>query len=377
MKCRNLTLIFNNFEEEHFGKDVFLLPYYLGKQYKCDVTIVYLLTATNRDFPAKVRGVNLCPLKGGRECWGIWSELVLLRYLLIHVKDIDVLMRFHYTFSTFLMTYLYKLFNRNGKVYVKADLDVADIAELKQGTGMKSLIRTLFYPKGVESLDVFSCETLATYKTLLDSTNKVFRLESKLVLLPNGFDEEFYVHLGLKERTFVEKENIMITVGRLGTRQKNTELLLKALESVVLKDWKIYLIGPIEESFKSVISDFYLACPDKRKSVIFLGAIYDKQKLWEYYNKAKCFVFTSRYESYGLVLNEAKRFRNYIISTNVGAFQDLFDNGKYGIEIPQNNDIVLTHVLQKIIDGCIDINVYHSFDVSTLSWDYLVKKIQL
>ncbi|MCS2392464.1 glycosyltransferase [Bacteroides fragilis] len=73
----------------------------------------------------------------------------------------------------------------------------------------------------------------------------------------------------------------------------------------------------------------------------------DKRTLWEYYNRSKVFVLTSRCESYGLVLNEAKRFRNFIVSTNVGAFEDLVESGKYGCEIPQDNADYLTHVLEK------------------------------
>lgn len=38
---KNLTLLFYDFEEFHFGKDVFLVPYYLGILYDYSVTIVY------------------------------------------------------------------------------------------------------------------------------------------------------------------------------------------------------------------------------------------------------------------------------------------------------------------------------------------------
>ena len=44
----NLTLIFRCFEEVHLGKDVFLVPYYLGKRLGYEVTIVYPLTGTNK-----------------------------------------------------------------------------------------------------------------------------------------------------------------------------------------------------------------------------------------------------------------------------------------------------------------------------------------
>ena len=56
---KQLTLIFNHFETEHLGKDVFLVPLYLGKQLGYDVTIVYPLTETNKDFPLQIWGYSL------------------------------------------------------------------------------------------------------------------------------------------------------------------------------------------------------------------------------------------------------------------------------------------------------------------------------
>ena len=73
-----------------------------------------------------------------------------------------------------------------------------------------------------------------------------------------------------------------------------------------LKNWKVYLIGPIHPDFQIKIDTFYQQYPDKKNQVIFTGAIYNKKELWSYYNKAKVFVLTSRWESYALVLNEAK-----------------------------------------------------------------------
>ena len=89
------------------------------------------------------------------------------------------------------------------------------------------------------------------------------------------------------------------------------------------------------------------------------------------------FVLTSRCESYGLVLNEAKRFRNFIVSTNVGAFEVLVESGKYGCEIPQDNTDYLACILEKIILGQLDIDVYNDFSPESLSYYYQVKRMKL
>lgn len=88
-------------------------------------------------------------------------------------------------------------------------------------------------------------------------------------------------------------------------------------------------------------------------------------------------MLTSRWESYALVLNEAKRFKNYIISTDVGAASDLIEGGKYGKIIPQDSDIDLINTLDGIINNRININVYADFQGSSLSWEEMIKKIHL
>ena len=195
--------------------------------------------------------------------------------------------------------------------------------------------------------------------------------------MPNGFNEEYLHELDFKELKFEEKENIIITVGRLGSVQKNTELFLQSLENVNLNNWKVYFIGPIENAFKEKIDLFFKSNPQKKEQIIFTGSIADKKELWEYYNKAKVFVLTSRWESYALVLNEAKRFRNFLISTDVGAFADLSENGKYGVSFDQNSPTQLSSLLQKVVDGELNINTYNNFDPSTMSWSKMIEKIEL
>lgn len=92
---------------------------------------------------------------------------------------------------------------------------------------------------------------------------------------------------------------------------------------------------------------FFMRNPSKKESVFFVGPIYDKKSLWEFYNRAKVFILTSRFEGYPLVLTEAKRFRNYIVSTELDASEDLLENGKYGCLIAQENYKELALFLEK------------------------------
>ena len=203
-----------------------------------------------------------------------------------------------------------------------------------------------------------------------------FKWGSNLCIMQNGFDEELLQSLQIRENAYSEKDNIMITVARLGTTQKNTPMILEALSKVDLRNWKFYFVGPIELSFNSEIDLFFQEHPDKKNKVIFTGPIYNKRELWEYYNKSKVFVLTSRWESSGLVLYEAKRFRNFILSTSVGAIDDVIENGKYGKIIEQENSSALAAQLQAIIDGYYSIsNIYSNYDSSDLSWDSVLTPV--
>ena len=379
---KNLTLIFNHFEKEHLGKDVFLVPYYLGKLLHYDVTIVYPRTVTNVDFPEELKGVRLVPLTFNKRLsfFPLWRTWNFYMYLLRNARSVNFLMRFHYSLHTQLMIILYKLLNRNGKTYVKLDIGFESIERehnCQKRSWIKKMVKAWISRHFIENVNLVSCETAQAYQLLRESPLERFKFGDKLFLMPNGFDEELLESYNLKERTFAEKENLIITVGRLGTPQKNTDMFLRALSNVDLREWKVCLIGPIEESFQSNINAFFGRHPEKKEQVIFTGPIYNKNELWEYYNRAKVFVLTSSWESYGLVLNEAQRFRNYLVSSPVGAFEDLSCYGKYGKKVGLNNDGDLADTLADIVNGKIDIDVYRNFDATSLSWENMVKLLNL
>lgn len=385
MKTENLTMIFNSFEQEHLGKDPFLVPYYLGKYLRCETNIVYLKTKTNYSLPSVVRGVHLVPL-GNKISVPLFQSLRILNflwYLFWNARKIDLLMCFHYTLYTELLVCMYKFLNPHGKAYVKLDLNYRTLREpdIETKCSLKYWMKNYFSKIFSRCVDKVSCETSQAFELLhgneLPSSLSRYNFGDKLVLMPNGFDEETFQSYHIQEKTFEEKENLIITVGRLGTPEKNTDMFLRALSQVDLKDWKVDLIGPVENSFQPVIDAFFRDNPDKIRNVVFTGAIYDKQKLWEYYNRAKVFVLSSRWESYALVLNEAKRFRNYLLSTDVGAFRDLSANGKYGTSIPIDDDKRLAEVLEKIVLEEININVYKDLNLESLAWKEMVQLLEL
>lgn len=365
---KRLTLLWRKLSFLEFGKDVVLVPYYLGKalDYQIEICCGY-----TDEVDAKITENPIENLKFIRRKLGYNPYLripVYIKYLLQNASHIDLLMCFHWRLETWINIYIYSILNKSGRIYIKLDTETGKEWNISNYSFLSRILRKWLYTKLLQKVNVLSCETAQAYDNIIN--NKYFgeQLKEKLKLMPNAFDEEYLNQLKMTEYLYSQKENIMITVGRLGTAQKNTEMLLKALENTDLKTWKFYLIGPIEDHFKDKLDLFFKQHPEKRESVRFLGAIYNKTELWDYYNRAKVFVCTSRWESYGIVLNEAKRFRNFIVSTSVGGAEDLIENGRYGYFVKQEDHEGLSEFLSEIVNAEINIDVYKDFDTQQLSY---------
>lgn len=378
MKNKILTLYFVNVEEVHLGKDVFLAPYYLSKALDCDVRIVYPMKDSNVDLPRSHRGVRLIPICFNKKpirnrCL---KCILTLFYMLVYFVPSNYAMLFHYyRLDTVYYGLLYKILNPFGKLYLKLD---ADISALKYKDDYKNIFerkyKNLLHAWFSKEVDCVSCETSIAMNAIRSSDTTCYKFKDDMVFMGNGFDEEELEKTGIKVNDFFNKENIFITVGRIGTQQKNTEMLLDALNQVDLKDWKFYIIGGIEDDFKLKIKNFFATRPDLKDKIYFTGNISSKTELWENYNRAKVFVLTSRFEGCPLVFTEAARFNNYLVSTNVGSFPDLIESGVKGIEIKQEDSKSLALIMKAIIEGSIPIGSECSRS-NLLSWSYVIKPV--
>lgn len=375
MRKKNFTLILNHFDKEHFGKDFVLVPFYIQQVYDVNVTIVYPRTHLNEDMSESIRGIKLHPIQHAEGKNMTLYFLKIVWYLLLNAKKIDTLMTFHIFMKAGRIPLLYKLLNRKGKAYVKLDIPtyvIERVSNFFKEEGFNAKIKKKLYRSYFKSVDLFSCESSEAYNLLVNNSQLGAYFKEKLIILENGCDNLLIEELGVLPRTFDEKENIILTVGRLGTFEKNTELLLEALKDVDFHDWKAYLIGPVREEFEPYVSTFFTENPQLKDKIIFTGAIYDKKTLWEYYSKAKVFVLSSRTESSGIVLYEAKIFKNYIISTPVGASADVIADG-----CGELTDIAdpkpITEILNRITSGEQNVDVYDNIDSTQLYWSKQVR----
>lgn len=355
---KQLTLLWRRLQPMEAGKDVVLTPYYLGDALDYHTSVVCGYDAdTLKGFSSRClqrvafvhRPLGYNPRQ---------RIPVYLRYLLTHARQIDLLLCFHRKPETLINLLLYRLLNWQGKVYVKLDTEQGAEWNLEHKRGLNRLMMDLMNRLFLSCCDVVSCETKPGYAYLTGQSPYARQFARKLVWLPNAFDDEALREMGIKELDFDEKEKVMLTVGRLGTEQKNTGMLLRALERVELKDWTFYLVGQVEASFQPEIDDFFRRHPEAKERVIVTGPILNKAALWQLYNRSRLFVLTSTWESYGIVLSEAQRFHNYLVTTEVGDASTLVHGGRYGTLLSQNDHEALAATLQSVVDGKLRIDVY-------------------
>ena len=149
----------------------------------------------------------------------------------------------------------------------------------------------------------------------------------------------------LREELDLELDTInLIFVGQL-VHRKGADILLKSLEFVNPSvNLKVLIIGDgeLKESLVQLVKDENLS--DK---VTFLGKL-PKYLVLKYLKASDCFVFPSREDIWGLVLNEAVANGLPIISTNnVGSSYSLIQKGDNGFIIDVDDSLSLSNAINE------------------------------
>jgi glycosyltransferase involved in cell wall biosynthesis len=273
---------------------------------------------------------------------------------------------------------LYKTLNPKGKSYIKLDMDILFFKDynafLYSKYSLKNYILKAITKWIFQLADVFSVETEDARLYLI----KVYpAIEQKLICIHNGVDN-LYLEEEIKLRSWEEKENIIITVGRIGTFQKNTELFLESLKDVELGSWKVYIIGPVEASFQTYIDTYFTINPLLAEKILFKDNITDRKELFEWYNQAKVFCLTSRFEGFPITFAEALYFGNFIISTPVSSASQITNNSEFGKVVKAVAKDFSAAIKEGITEGFLTSKQYENalkFSVSNFSWPGIVKKL--
>lgn len=366
------------FQEMFLSKDIFLIPYYIFKELGGKCKYLYTQNLGNTEIPKLHRGVTIERTKNKN----VWK--VFLKEILTHAKDIDVLFLTGSSAVHMFATFLYKKINPKGKVVVFGDMEEPQACELNQNGfhysgGLAGWLKDKLTDYFFRHVTYLVANT-AAYHLMTDLFER--KHWNGLLHFYPCLDDEKFESYGLKRKPFAEKENVMVCVGRIGCYQKNTEMLLNALRKTDLKDWKIYMLGPITSSFdlkeggdfQKVIDQFFEECPWYKERLIFTGMVYDQKTVFEYYNRAKVLLMTSRHESWGNVYSEAAALGCYILSTDVGGATLCSNDWKFGYRLKQENIGDLAKAINGVIEGKVDMNEEMSISYYDLCYSNLVNK---
>lgn len=316
---KTFTIFQPGFDSDTFNKDIGIIPIIFQKHlnYKCN----FLCQVINGSYDELI--------KNNIEVTFISNDDTIVTTL----KNTDVLMLFGIYDYNLEMIKRYTQINPHGKIYLKLDMNIHWLRNIQMDDNLINLLNKC-------TLISVECRTLQKYIKE--------HWPVKVEYIPNG-----YYNFNDEEVSYENKENTIITVGRLGSYQKGTEILLEAFKLAAphIKGWKLKLIGSTEESFKSYIDKFFNNNPELRDRVTFLGKITDRSLLEEEYKKAKIFCLTSRFEGFPNVFPECAMKGCYIISSDIDPAYDITGNKRYGDIFSIDNVEELAKIL---IDRCIN-----------------------
>lgn len=309
-------------------KDEGQIPYTLCTEHGVDASIVACHIDTKTANMDCVKG-----LKVKHFPFIFNNALTGVIYILINARKIDWLNIYFAGRQAYYWTRLYKFLNPTGHVYLKLDMDFRSSTLYDENAVEREVFR-----KNTEVVDIVSVESEAIREKITKYSEK------DILLISNGISR-----LDFDPQINGIRDNVFLTVGRLGTKQKATEILLQAFaKSADRHNWKLKLIGRIEESFVEYIKEFYNQYPELKDRVIFAGEIKERKTLYSEYCHAKVFVLPSRWESFGISCGEALSCGCRLIITNtIPPAKEMTNSGKFGRIIDAEDVDVLADELVK------------------------------
>lgn len=357
--------------EVHLHKDMGMIPFIIGSYKNWESSYAYLecdgTPIENKEFEKNCK--LICIGKRTND-WHINRKLII-NFIKQHIIEYDVVNFYNYGGHIWEWAYYCKKYNPKIIIWSKLDMGMGGYKHFREDNFLRK-IKNYFERFKSQYVDLFSVETYAYYKNLKD--NIMFR--NRLIYFPNGLE------LLNSENISTKKENIILHVARIGTFQKNTELLVEALNKVkpeILKKWKIYLVGSYTEDFRNFLKELQRKNELLKEKVILIGEVSDRDLLYSYYAKSKIFCLTSRFESFGIAALEALYYKNYLLLSNYGlAAYDITGNERYGKVIDSFDIDTWSEEIEKtMIDKSIEAKVddAEQFVLNQFSYEVNVSKL--
>lgn len=340
---------FEGWSNVELVKDCSLIPYLLYKNHGHDVSMVGAKLGEYPYHEQYTKGVKMEFLPNG-------EMITKIRYIEQQAKEIDGLLLYGCHLESYkAVVETYKRLNSNGRIYLALDANSA-------------WMDYILWDKEDFKSFMNHCDVIATScHVMQDHLNE--KWPWKIEYVPNGY----YNFAAQYQPVFPEKENTILTVGRLGTEQKATHVLLEAFAKIAaqIPDWKLRLIGSVEQSFETFQKKYFKHFPELIDRVQFVGTITDRRQLFEEYRKAKIFALSSVVEG-GTpnVIAEALHGGCAIAVTRFDAYGDATDSGLCGKSVAVNDVDGFSRILKEL---CTEVNLEqisdHAYKYSCREFD--------
>ncbi|MCM1500289.1 MAG: glycosyltransferase family 4 protein, partial [Clostridium sp.] len=292
---------------------------------------------------------------------------LIKKYLKRNAKKIDVLNLYHFKIGHVKLLAYYKFLNKSGVAYLKMDSSFKESAPIYGPIAkLRSAINHVARDILLKKIDIISVESKYSRKMFSE------RYHYPLIYIPNGFCEFSNTY-----NEDLEREDFFLTVGRLGSYEKNTESLIRAFEKIHMEcNWNLVLVGSVENGILSYIDERCRINPSLRDRIIYKGVIEDKRELQGVYENSKVFIMNSRAESFCLAVVEALSNGCHLILTNkVAPYREFTDSGKYGSVIPIENDEYLAEAMLESTKTEWDYSAHSKYAHENFSWEKICGKL--
>ena len=311
---KRFVTVFPLLQNQHLTKDLGQIPYFLHKKFGFESVVVSYENGSYEYREKEVKGLKIEFIKNRGRYFQF--DIGVILYLFKNARRISVLNLYHFCSSTYVYGILFKILNFKGVVYLKSDMDFyffrKNYPNIYNRNKLKNSVAHFFERIFLRIVDLISIENKAGY----DLLKNIIPQKTKVIILPNGIDIDYFKNNGITVNKFDKKENIILTVGRIGLSVKNHKMLLNIASKINLENWKIIFVGAIDSAFQNEIISFFEHYPELKEKVVFTGEITSKEVLYNYYNKSKIFCLTSDREGTPIVFAESLYFGLYFLSTD-------------------------------------------------------------
>lgn len=324
MASNGKPVLGGGWNNQQLQKDCGIVPWLLAKNHHCHSVMVGM--KCSEDYPY----LNDMP----ELAMDFLPEDTInarINYVKQHANDMDLLILYGAYPQFMPVADVYKTIRPNGKIYLASDMNI--------GWAKRIPVDHPSYRRFLNQCDVIG----ASNSAVQDFMRHEWRVNVELIR--NGWYYPAWANFA-----DMQKGNIILTVGRIGAAQKQNHILLMAFAQIADKipDWKVELVGHVEDDFIRDARLFFDCRPNLRDRIIFTGEIRGKKKLLENYKRAKIFCLTSRVEGTPNAAAEALWAADFIITSSIDAANDLTDKGRCGRVFPVGDVNKLAKLLKNV-----------------------------